>query len=101
MINKNCICCKQPLIWDNGFGGSFSKCHECDISQWNGYAFRTVGATYRIEWELENTGFKTIVSRVRMENGLAIDIHCITELYGAKLFDAKTVEQLEKLLLLL
>ena len=95
MINKNCISCNQSLIWDNSIGGSFSKCSECDIAQWkyDGYAYRTIGTSYRIEWKWKDIRFKTIVYGAQMVNGLALN--------GAKLFDVRTEQQLEKLLILI
>lgn len=99
MRKMNCIACDKPAILNvpetnNKYTDQFI-CYDCDIRQWDdGYAFRTVGK-YRIEWLGNNMGYESMKTAIfEGYNRLAV-------IDGWKLFDIKTQEQIEKLLVLI
>jgi hypothetical protein len=93
----NCISCNKPTVK----GIVYWKCIDCGIIHSIDYANRLIGYDYEIEWYYgsEEDISTSILKAIWIPHQWVMDT--IYMLDGLKLFDVRTEEQIEKLLVLI
>jgi hypothetical protein len=97
----NCISCGEPTIHKPTIKWIERICVDCDISHRSGYAYRRIGSEYRVDWFYFDDGGDYRETIICKRSNIDNRISDLATLNGLKLFDVRTEEQLEKLLILL